>query len=135
MKLWDTNILSELARKSPDPALLEWVTFEERPAISAVTVDELFFGLAWQPRPRILAWIENFLESSCEILAVDPVIARLGGQIRGELRARGKVRTQADMLIAATARSHDLLLVTRNVKDFTDCGIRVFDPTSSSASD
>lgn len=130
MKLWDTNILSELSRRHPDPKLLDWVRTESSVAISAVTVDELYYGLSWQPRPRILAWTERFLADGCVILDVTETIARLGGELRGRLRARGKARSQADMWIAATASVHGLVLVTHNVKDFTDCGIEVVDPFS-----
>lgn len=128
MKLWDTNILSELARREPHPAILAWVEAESEFAISAVTVDELFFGLTWQPRPRIRAWLEDFVDNRCKVLDVTADIARLGGELRGRLRAAGQVRTQADMWIAATARVDELPLVTRNARDFDGCGIEVLDP-------
>jgi len=128
MKLWDTNIVSELARREPDAAVLAWVKTETSLAISAVTVDELFFGLTWRPRPRIYSWLESFLAARGEVLDVTSQIARLSGELRAQLRAAGKVRTQADMWIAVTAQVHDLTLVTRNVKDFEGCGIEVFDP-------
>ncbi|MEM7587597.1 MAG: type II toxin-antitoxin system VapC family toxin [Acidobacteriota bacterium] len=131
MKLWDTNILSELARRQPHPALLAWVEAEDELAISAVTVDEIFFGLTWQPRPRVAAWLESFIDTRCTVLPVTARIARVGGRLRGRLRAVGQVRTQADMWIAATAEVCSLPLVTRNVKDFEDCGIEVIDPWAS----
>lgn len=131
MKLWDTNILSELARPRPSPNVLDWVESEEGLAISAVTIDELYFGFSWKPRPRTQAWLEHFLATYCEVLDVTASIARLGGELRGRLQADGKVRTQADIWIAATARVHDLPLVTRNVKDFEGCGIEVLDPFAS----
>jgi toxin FitB len=127
-KLWDTNVLSELARPRPEPALLDWVEGETALAISVVTVDELYFGLSWRPRPRISAWLETFLGTHCEVLAVTEPIARLAGDLRGRLRAAGQVRTQADMWIAATSRIHGLPLVTRNERDFADCGIEVLNP-------
>lgn len=131
MKLWDTNILSELARRAPHPALLTWVEAERELAISVVTVDEIFFGLTWQPRPRIAAWLESFIETRCQVLPVTAAIARKSGELRGRLRAMGQVRSQADMWIAATAEVHSLPLATRNVKDFEGCGIEVIDPLAS----
>ncbi|MDA8018835.1 MAG: type II toxin-antitoxin system VapC family toxin [Thermoanaerobaculia bacterium] len=128
MKLWDTNVVSELCRPSPDPAVLTWVESEKSIAISVVTVDELTFGPTWRPRPRINAWLETFFADYCEVLDITEVIARLAGELRGRLRARGEVRTQADTWIAATARVHGLPLVTRNVKDFQGCGIEIVDP-------
>ena len=52
----------------------------------------------------------------------------MGGEMRGSFRARGVVRTQADMLIAASARVHRMPLVTRNVRDFEGCVITVVNP-------
>ena len=48
--------------------------------------------------------------------------------MRAQLATRGHVRSQADMLIAATAQVHALTLVTRNVRDFDGCGIAVLNP-------
>jgi predicted nucleic acid-binding protein len=48
--------------------------------------------------------------------------------LRGEFRRGGKQRTQADMLIAATALEHNLALATRNAKDFEACGIPLVNP-------
>jgi toxin FitB len=128
MKLWDTNILSELARREPHPRLLQWVETQTELAISVVTIDELFFGLSWQPRPRIRTWLERFLASRCAVLDVTEAIAHRAGELRGRLQAGGQVRTQADMWIAATAQFHELPLVTRNVRDFEGCGIEIIDP-------
>jgi predicted nucleic acid-binding protein len=55
-------------------------------------------------------------------------VARRSAGLRARLRTLGKTRTQADMLIAATAAEHDLILVTRNVRDFDDCGLQVLNP-------
>ena len=55
-------------------------------------------------------------------------VAILAGTLRGQLAARGHVRTQADILIAATAAHHGLTVVTRNVRDFDDCGVAVGNP-------
>jgi predicted nucleic acid-binding protein len=50
--------------------------------------------------------------------------------LRGQFQARGVTRSQADMLIAATASLHGLTLVTRNVQDFDGCAIAVINPFS-----
>ena len=49
-------------------------------------------------------------------------------ELRAEASSRGHSRTQADMLIAASAAEHDLVLVTRNERDFQGCGIRIHNP-------
>lgn len=47
---------------------------------------------------------------------------------RGRFRQQGITRSQPDLLIGATALIHDLVLVTRNIKDFDGCGIQLFNP-------
>ena len=97
-------------------------------SISTITIDEVIFGLTLRSNVRVLAWFEDFLTSSCQVLDVTPAVARLAGAMRARLAGRGQVRTQADMLIAASAAAHGLTLVTRNTKDFTGCGISVLNP-------
>jgi toxin FitB len=61
-------------------------------------------------------------------LPVTTTISEYAGNLRGFHRTKGRVRHQADMLIAATAKIHDLTLVTRNTKDFDNCGIAILNP-------
>jgi predicted nucleic acid-binding protein len=126
--LVDTNVLSELARPSPNAAVVRWTETLDRFALSVITLDELFFGLTIKPNPRIQRWFDSFLTDYCEVLEVTAPIARQAGILRGQLAERGQVRTQADMLIAATASQHGLTLATRNERDFHDCGITVVNP-------
>jgi predicted nucleic acid-binding protein len=88
-----------------------------------------FFGLAWRPNSRVLSWMEAFFQHH-EVLPIDRIIARRAGELRGQFAARGIVRSQADMLIAATAQVHQVTLVTRNTRDFEATGIVLLDPFS-----
>jgi toxin FitB len=67
-----------------------------------------------------------------EILPVNKQIARRAGALRGQFQSNGIVRTQADLLIAATASEHGFTVVTRNIKDFEGCGVAVLNPFSVS---
>lgn len=129
MWLLDTNVLSELARPQPDPAVTRWAREIPLPvSLSAITVEEVFFGLAWKPNRRVRTWFESFLSERARVLPVTGEIARQAGELRGAFRARGEQRSQADLLIAATCQAHQLVLVTRNVRDFDSCGVPVLDP-------
>lgn len=127
--LVDTNVLSELARPAPDPLVVGWARRVPLPlSISAVTLEEIHFGLSWRPNVEIEAWFETFLIESCRVLPITGPIARRAGELRGRLRRSGRQRTQADMLIAATAQVHQISVATRNVRDFDGCGIPVVNP-------
>ncbi|MFY9694959.1 MAG: type II toxin-antitoxin system VapC family toxin [Xanthobacteraceae bacterium] len=134
--LLDTNVLSESIRPDPNRKVLAWIAAHpgEELAISLMTVAELRAGVAalgGASRQRSFdAWLrayvvpnfgERTLPVTLEIL-VDWI------QLSRQLNARGRPKAAADLLIASTARTHDLTLVTRNFRDFADTGVVVYDP-------
>jgi predicted nucleic acid-binding protein len=127
LTLLDTNVISELAKPRPNANVIAWRRDLDRVIVSAVTIEEVAFGLTLRPSSRIDRWLDQLLAVG-QVLDVTVPIARHAGVLRGQLAARGKVRGQADMLIAATATIHGLTLATRNVRDFDGCGITVVNP-------
>lgn len=128
MFLSDTNLVSELSRPEPNPGVLLWAQGVRLVTISVITVEEIYFGLHWRPKPKTLVWFGSFLEETCEVLPISREVAAASARLRGELAKEGRPRSQADMLIAATALVHDLTLVTRNVRDFEGCPISLYNP-------
>jgi predicted nucleic acid-binding protein len=128
MLLCDTNVISEFFRPRPSQKLLDWAEGVSEIFVSAVTIEEMQYGLSWKPNPRILAALGGFLAERCKLLPITPEIANRSGLMRGNFQARGQTRSVQDMLIAATAEIHQLVLVTRNINDFEGCALTLLNP-------
>jgi predicted nucleic acid-binding protein len=126
--LCDTNILSEAMRPRPKEELVLWLGKLEKIYLSVITIEEIYSGLAYKDAHKQQDWFEKFLQHRVEILPISTAIAKCCGEMRGQFRKAGKIRTQADLLIAATAFEHHLILATRNIKDFEDSQIELFNP-------
>jgi len=139
MIVLDTNVVSELMRPAPNPAIESWIA--NRPAaslfFSAVGEAELRFGLAIMPagrrRDAFASEIEAMLREDFagRILPFDSEAARAYAVIAASRRVAGRPIAEADCQIAAIARSRGMALATRNVRDFEDTGIHILDPWTS----
>ena len=136
MILIDTSVLAELGRPRPVPAVERWAAATVPPfGLSVITVEEIRFGLSWKPNTRIDSWFRRFFSERCQVFPVTEPVAHRAGELRGHFRSVGRTRTQADMLIAATAQVHRFALATRSVRDFEGCGIAVFNPFDGTRSE
>ena len=136
MFILDTNVVSELMRPAADPAVASWVAERATSGLflTAVTEAELRFGLAVMPpgkrRDGLAKGLERMLETGFanRVLPFDGGAARAYAGIAAVRRQRGRPITQADCQIAAIARSRGMAVATRNVRDFEDMGIEIFNP-------
>ena len=126
--LADTNVVSELVKKTPNATVMQWLLSVELMSVSAVTIEEAHFGLAWQPNARKLRLFNAILQSLHAVYPITESIAQRAGMLRGQFQAQGITRSAPDMLIAATAQEHLLIIATRNVRDFMGCGVQVVNP-------
>jgi toxin FitB len=135
--LLDTNVPSELFRPRPDAKVTNWLTRHPKETlyVSVVTLGELRRGvtlLAEQTARRtdLERMIHDRIPSwfGSRVLPVTQVIAEKWGVLDGESRLAGRPLNVADGMIAATALEHDLVVVTRNVKDFDQLGVVVVNP-------
>ncbi|MGA2117244.1 MAG: type II toxin-antitoxin system VapC family toxin [Bryobacteraceae bacterium] len=134
--LLDTNVPSELTRPMPDVCVSGWVAAQDKAALymSVVTVGELRKGLTILPlgkrRKQLEQWFEQYLLPlfADRILPVTRGVANRWGVLDGECQLRGTRLGTGDGMIAATALEHDLIVVTRNVKDFFGLGVAVLNP-------
>ena len=136
MIVLDTNVVSELMKKVPDPVVEAW-TLEhaaEEMFFSAIGEAELRYGAAIAPpgrrRDTLLSDIEATLREAFEnrILPFDSDAARAYAEIVAARRAAGRPVSQSDGQIAAIARSRGMAVATRNVRDFEGAGVAVVDP-------
>jgi predicted nucleic acid-binding protein len=112
--LIDSDILISCLRGKPTAlTLIEDICREEVPAISSLSYFEIWVGV----RPREEEAVFSFL-SSLWSLPVDEPIAKQAAEYVRTYRKRGITLSSIDTLIAATARVHNLILVTSNTRDF-----------------
>lgn len=130
MYLLDTNIVSDVQRRLPKPT--EWLTSVDPTSVSlsVITLGEIERGITKlrkvdsEKATRLDLWLRELRRDNTDrILPVTEDVALAWGRITA-----GRTRGSADTIIAATALVHDLILVTRNVADFDDTGVTVFNP-------
>ena len=120
MYLLDTNILSELVRRLPDPRVESRFESEpERLFTSVICLEEIRFGTRIGP-PGNKLWerMEADVLPHVTVLALDAAAAILAGDLRAEWKTLGTPAGYRDGLIAASAKAYKLVLVTRNVRHF-----------------
>jgi len=125
--LLDTNAVSEWVKPRPNPGLVGWMESvdEDRIFISVVSLAELHYGVerlaVGRRRSRLERWLlhELPLRFESRILPVDVNVAEAWGRTVSRSEATGRPIGVIDAFLAATAETHQLTLVTRNVADFS----------------
>lgn len=135
--LLDTNVVSEYSRPfPPDIRVKTWIDSQNEDAmyLSVLTLGEIRKGTTLLPsgskRAQLERWLEIELPArfSDRVLSINAEVSEIWGAMAGEAQLKGVALATIDGLIAATAKHHDLTLVTRNVKHFRICGISVLNP-------
>lgn len=136
MYILDTNVLSTLMSPRPVAAVVQWVDQRDSRSLylSAVTVGEIRYGVALLAEGRRRRDLERrfalLIARGFErrVLPYDASAANAYGELMAARREIGRPLTVADGQIAAIARAAGFAVVTRNVRDFDDCGVEVIDP-------
>ena len=131
MYLLDTNVVSELRRPRPHGGVVAWLASvaPEDLFLSAVTLGELQAGVerVRQQDPTRSGVIEAWIESLADSYGILPMDGRAFRRWAHLMHGQPPDLI-AGAMIAATARTHGLTLVTRNVRDFERLGLTVIDP-------
>lgn len=135
MIIVDTNVLSELMKQQPDARLLEWAqkTPSDQIWTTAICVAEINFGLQRLPtgkrRQGLLMALGQLMDNLGQrVLAFDRLAANHFGILAAEQERSGFSVGLADLQIAAIVAAHQGILATRNIKDFQNFEIKLFNP-------
>lgn len=123
--LLDTCVLSELVKKKPDQRVIEWISGieESKLFVSVLTIGEIHKGIEKMPkserRKMLLQWVDDDLQERFggRIISFDLQVAASWGKMQAKAEISGKTMPIIDGMIAATARTHNLAVATRNISD------------------
>ena len=118
--LLDTSVLSHpIKDRSLDSVLERWSQVGDSVVCtSAICIAELLLGLAGRDSPKYWRRYREILEDRYAVLPFDDGMAKVFGDLSGELRKREEPKPTIDLMIAATAKHHGLVIATPNSKDF-----------------
>ena len=142
--LLDTNVISELGRKTPDPKVRAWLGElpSDRTFISILTLAEIDQGIAAlkaaDPRRPHYERFRTVAEADFvgRILPLDDEVVRLWGALSGRYRLDfGGRAPVVDTMLAATAQWRRLHLATRNIKDVRALSVSAFSPWTDDPAD
>lgn len=130
--LVDANILSEPTKATPDAKVVAWLRSHETAiCVDPIVLGEIRFGIYLMALGKRRRRLEQWFKQGVAKITCLPWTAETGlrwAQLLADLRRLGKAIPIKDSLIAATALVHDLIVVTRNTRDFRAAGVKVLDP-------
>lgn len=134
--LLDTCAISEMVSVKPNDKVLKWFESQSEKALylSIITIGEIEKGIYQLPqskkRLRLETWLFDELAPSFQnrLLEIDRKLMTTWAKMIAELKTKGMLRQSFDSLIEATALQHQLILVTRNVKNFQKSPVTILNP-------
>jgi predicted nucleic acid-binding protein len=132
----DTNVVAEMMKETPTLSVVAWLNEQEAAALflTVITLGEIGYGLRILPPGRRRRWLEEGFERviaegfAGRILSFDEKAARSYAEVMGRRKEIGRPLSVLDGQIASIARARGYAVVTRNVRDFVECGVEVLNP-------
>ncbi|MDO4289837.1 MAG: type II toxin-antitoxin system VapC family toxin [Eggerthellaceae bacterium] len=130
----DTNVVSELMKREPSPNVIDWFQdCEGEVYLTSVTVVELYYGMLKLPegkrKQRLGDAIADIVMDCAEkTFAFDAYCGYLCAQLHARAIKSGHTPTVEDLMIAAICQRNDVVLSTRNTRDFDYLGIDCVNP-------
>ena len=136
MIILDTNIISEMMKKSPNLNVISWMDKQDATQlyITSVSIAEIAYGINVLPegnrRPLLEDSFYKALEAAFKhrVLSFDEAAAHLYGKMMGHRKLLGRPLSMPDGQIAAIALMNNFSIATRNIKDFVDCEVSLINP-------
>ncbi|NOQ21682.1 MAG: PIN domain-containing protein [Candidatus Aegiribacteria sp.] len=134
--LLDTCLISELVKSRPEKKVVDWLLSENETDfyVSVLTFGELHKGIEKLPESRKKEELQNWVETELKerfhnrIIEIDLGISTVWGEIQCIAEKKGRPMPAIDSLIAATGIAHNLMVVTRNVADMKQSGVKLLNP-------
>ena len=118
--LLDTSVYSQPLKPLPNPNVVSrWQALGDAPlAVSVIVAAEMRYGLALKGSTKLRAAYEALLRGRLPVLPVDQAVGEVFAEMKASQQRAGKPVADLDLLIAATARAHGLIVVTLNIRHF-----------------
>lgn len=134
--LLDTCAISEMVTVQPNPNVLSWFQVQEEKTLflSLITIGEIEKGIYQLPASKKRTLLETWLFDDLvpnfhgRILDINRKLMTTWAKMIADLKTKGVLRPSFDSLIEASALHHQLILVTRNVKNFQNSQVTILNP-------
>ena len=134
--LLDTCVISELIKPKPSSTVIKWLRScqEENLFLSSLTIGEIQKGISKLPglrkRKKLQGWLDFELIQRFDrrIIGIDFKVAQKWGEIQASSEITGNKMPIIDSLIASIGIVYDMTVVTRNIGDMKNSGVRLFNP-------
>jgi len=128
----DSNLLSEVTKPSPNRKVIEWLKENESEcALSPIVLGEIEYGILLLPdgkrKQRLSEWFKAGV-AQFPVIGFNSDCANHWAHLLSRMKKEGVAMPLKDSLIVASALSHDLVLVTRNTRDFIYTGVDLLNP-------